>query len=95
MRDDPANPPLEDLEAHGATPVFRPQWIRRPLEMPQQEFAKAFGLPPRSLQQWQQARSTPGKTIQSYFRVIALEPDAAPKALQMRPAEYHAQARKY
>jgi putative transcriptional regulator len=84
---------LEDYPEGTRKRVFRPQWLRRRLEMSQKEFADAFGLPLRSLQQWEQGRSTPGKTIQSYFRVIALEPDVVRKALAMRPSEYHAAKR--
>lgn len=32
----------------------------------------------------------PGQTIRSYFRVIALEPDAVRNALKMRPSDVHA-----
>ena len=85
-REDADNPPLEDLPEEGAARVFRPQWIRRRLDMSQQEFAEAFGLPLRSLQQWEHGRSTPGKTIRAYFRVIAADPDAVRKALAMRDA---------
>jgi putative transcriptional regulator len=92
-RDDPDNPPLEDYPEGTLKRAFRPQWLRRRLEMSQKEFAEAFGFPLRSLQQWEQGRSTPGKTIQSYFRVIALEPDVVRRALTMRPSEYHAARR--
>lgn len=44
--------------------------IRRDLEMSQHEFAKAYGIPLRTVQSWEQGVRQPDATAQSYLRVI-------------------------
>ena len=79
--DDPDNPPVDAFPEGTLEPVFRPQWIRRRLGMSQREFAETFGLSVRSLQQWEQGRSEPGRAVRAYLRVIAVDPDAVRRAL--------------
>lgn len=80
--DDPDAQPLEVRKPGDLKPIVRPQWTRRRLGMSQQEFADIFGFSVRSLQEWEQGRSQPGKTIRAYLRVIAVDPEAVMKALK-------------
>jgi len=83
--EDVDNPPAEDVPPGTFWQVFCPQWVRRRLGMSQQQFADAFGFPVRSLQQWEQGRSAPSQAIQSYLRVIAVEPAIVQRALRRTP----------
>lgn len=55
--------------------------IRRKLELSQSQFAGRYGLPLRSLQQWEQGRQKPDTTVRAYLTVIQHDPEAVRKAL--------------
>mgnify|MGYP006281131583 CR=1 FL=1 len=44
-------------------------------------FAEAFGVPEKTLQNWEQGRTTPDPTARAYLRVIEADPDAVRRAL--------------
>lgn len=44
-------------------------------------FAEAFGVPEKTLQNWEQGRTTPDPTARAYLRVIEADPEAVRKAL--------------
>ena len=48
--------------------------IRRELDLSQQEFADAYGIPLRTVQSWEQGVRQPDATAQSYLRAIARLP---------------------
>ena len=50
---------------------IQPQKIRQQLNMTQSQFAKAFGIPIRTLQGWEQGRRKIDMTTASYLRIIA------------------------
>lgn len=58
--------------------------IRESLSMTQKEFADTFGIPLRTLQEWEQNRRIPDFTTMSYLRVIAKKPDAVKEALNSK-----------
>ncbi len=56
--------------------------IRKEARMSQAEFARAFCINPRTLQEWEQGRRKPDATTRAYLAVIAKNRDAVLKALQ-------------
>lgn len=55
--------------------------IRSELEMSQQEFADAYGIPLRTVQSWEQGARRPDATARSYLRTIASMPKQVRTAL--------------
>jgi putative transcriptional regulator len=70
--------PLTDTQAE----AIRIQWLRNRLGMSQTAFADAFGIPLRTLQQWEQGRRMPDATAITLLRVIEREPDAVRRVVQ-------------
>jgi putative transcriptional regulator len=57
--------------------------IRKKTGMSQSEFARAFFINPRTLQEWEQGRRKPDATTRAYLAVIAKNRDAVLEALAM------------
>ncbi len=57
--------------------------IRKEAKMSQSEFAQAFCINPRTLQEWEQGRRKPDATSRAYLAVIAKNREAVLKALQL------------
>ena len=55
--------------------------IRGQAGMSQAEFARAFCINPRTLQEWEQGRRKPDATTRAYLAVIARNPKAVLEAL--------------
>jgi putative transcriptional regulator len=55
--------------------------IRRKARMSQGEFARAFCINPRTLQEWEQGRRRPDATTRAYLAVIAKNREAVLEAL--------------
>jgi len=55
--------------------------IRAKAGMSQAEFARAFCINPRTLQEWEQGRRTPDATTRAYLAVIAKNREAVLDAL--------------
>jgi putative transcriptional regulator len=55
--------------------------IRKKAGMSQVEFARAFCINPRTLQEWEQGRRKPDATTRAYLAVIAKNRDAVLDAL--------------
>lgn len=55
--------------------------IREQTRMSQSEFARAFCINPRTLQEWEQGRRKPDATTRAYLAVIAKNREAVLKAL--------------
>ena len=60
--------------------------VREGLGLSQAEFARQFGLSPRSLQEWEQARRLPDAAVLTYLRVIERNPKAVQSALKPNAA---------
>lgn len=60
---------------------IQPQTIRRQLNMSQSQFSKAFGIPIRTLQCWEQGTRKIDATTASYLRTIAKIPNEVQAAL--------------
>ena len=57
--------------------------IRKEARMSQAEFARAFCINPRTLQEWEQGRRKPDATTRAYLAVIAKNRAAVLKALAL------------
>jgi putative transcriptional regulator len=55
--------------------------LRERARMSQSEFASAFCINPRTLQEWEQGRRKPDATTRAYLAVIAKDREAVLKAL--------------
>lgn len=55
--------------------------VRRALSLSQEEFANRFGIPLRTLQEWEQGRREPDATTLAYLKVIEREPDIVTRVL--------------
>src|SRR5947209_1065879 len=55
--------------------------IRRRVKMSQAEFARAYGLSKRALQEWEQGGRQPDSAARAYLTVIAKEPAVVRRAL--------------
>lgn len=60
---------------------IQPQTIRHQLQMSQSQFAKAFGIPLRTLQGWELGKKKLDTSIISYLRTIAKFPNEVQAAL--------------
>ncbi len=56
--------------------------IRARTGLSQRAFAERFGLDPRAIQDWEQGRRKPTRSVASYLRVIDKAPDAVVAALE-------------
>jgi DNA-binding transcriptional regulator YiaG len=54
--------------------------VRERLGLSQEQFARRYNLELDAVQNWEQGRRTPDRTVQSYLRVISAYPDIAAKA---------------
>jgi putative transcriptional regulator len=82
---DPDAQPLtpEDFKRMKRTP--RAKIIRRALGFTQEEFAARFQIPLGTLRDWEQGAAEPDQAARAYLKVIAVDPEAVHKALQVRP----------
>ena len=55
--------------------------IRRRVKMSQAEFARAYGISKRALQEWEQGGWQPDSAARAYLTVIAKEPAVVRRAL--------------
>jgi putative transcriptional regulator len=55
--------------------------IRKKIKKSQSQFAAYFGVSVRTVQEWEQGRSTPSASARAFLTVIDHEPDAVRRAL--------------
>jgi putative transcriptional regulator len=58
--------------------------IRKKVGMSQSEFASAFALNRRTLQEWEQGKTAPDNAVRAYLTVIDRNPAAVVEALRSR-----------
>jgi len=82
---DPDAQPLsaEVLKRMKWTP--RAKIIRRALGLTQEEFSARFRIPLGTLRDWEQGAAEPDQAARAYLKVIAVDPEAVRRALQVRP----------
>jgi putative transcriptional regulator len=57
--------------------------LRQKMNMSQEAFAASFGLPKRTIQDWEQGRRSPEGAARVLLKVIAHEPEAVMRALRV------------
>ncbi|MGL5114722.1 MAG: helix-turn-helix domain-containing protein [Beijerinckiaceae bacterium] len=57
--------------------------LRQRMNMTQEAFAASFGLPKRTIQDWEQGRRYPEGAARVLLKVIAHEPEAVKRALRV------------
>ena len=58
--------------------------VRKSVKMSQAEFARAYGISKRALQEWEQGGRQPDSAARAYLTVIAKEPAVVRRALAGR-----------
>jgi putative transcriptional regulator len=78
---DPDNQPLTDADFARMKRVPRSKTIRRALNLTQEEFAVRYRIPIGTLRDWEQGRTAPDQTAQTYLHLIALDPEGVYRTL--------------
>jgi putative transcriptional regulator len=87
---DPNDPEDRDVSAAGLERGLMGREIRRlrnRLEMSQQEFAEAYGIPASNIRQYEIGRHMPPPAVRAYLKAISAEPDAVRQALNAKAAK--------
>ena len=77
------NRPLTDADLKRMQRTPQAKVIRRALKLTQEEFAAQFHIAIGTLRDWEQNRYEPDGAAKAYLKVIAREPDAVRRALNM------------
>ena len=80
---DPDNPPLTDEELEAFERVPDTKAIRKALRLTQHEFATTFQLSLATVRDWEQGRYQPDQAARTLLRVIARDPKAVKRALEV------------
>lgn len=81
-KSDPDAQPLTPAELRSLKRVPVAKRVRLSQGLSQAAFAEKYEIPLRTLQEWEQGRSPPDQTAQSYLKVIAAKPDVVGRALK-------------
>lgn len=76
--DPDAASPMTDAEITAA----RVRWVRQRTGLSQSQFATAFRIPLRTVQEWEQARREPDAAALAYLTVIERDPQGVQRALE-------------
>ena len=71
--------PSRELQVPGQVNI---RAIRTNLDLSQIEFARRYGLSPRSLQDWEQGKRKPDSAVRAYLTVIERNHEAVEQALK-------------
>lgn len=63
-------------------PAVSPRAVRERVGMTQEEFARSFRLPLRTVQEWEQSRKQPSEAARVLLFAIARDPEALATALR-------------
>ena len=65
----------------GLRPIVSPADVRRRTGLSQDKFAKALGIPPATLRNWEQGRTQPDPVALAFFALVDDDPQRAFKVL--------------
>lgn len=77
---------LSDKTLAGMRPMPLAKRARLRAAMTQEAFSAAYGVPLRTLQEWEQRRAEPDATAAAYLQAIANDPAAVARAYNPRAA---------
>jgi putative transcriptional regulator len=80
---DPDNPPITPERQARLKRVPQVKVMRRALGLTQEEFSTRFRIPLGTLRDWEQGKSEPDQAARAYLTVIARDPEAVQKALEV------------
>ena len=80
---DPDNPPINPERQAHLRRVPQVKVMRRALGLTQEEFSARFRIPLGTLRDWEQGKSEPDQAARAYLTVIARDPEAVRKALEV------------
>lgn len=80
---DPNNQPLKDEELESFERIPDTRAIRKALRLTQHEFAATFHLSLATVRDWEQGRYQPDQAARTLLRVIARDPKAVIRALEL------------
>jgi putative transcriptional regulator len=86
---DPNDPEDRDISVAGLERGLMGREIRRlrnRLEMSQQEFAEAYGIPASNIRQYEIGRHMPPPAVRAYLKAISAEPETVRQALSANAA---------
>jgi putative transcriptional regulator len=83
---DPDNRPLTEDDFRRMKRTPRAKIIRRALGLSQEDFAARYHIPIGTLRDWEQGRVEPDQAARAYLKVIASDPDAVHRALNLAPS---------
>lgn len=81
MSDNTDFPELTDDQLAALKRPALPKRVRLSLGLSQQAFAERYGIPLRTLQEWEQRRCEPDAAVVSYLHAIQQAPDVVAEAL--------------
>lgn len=70
------------LGSHRLKPKYKVRLLRRALGLSQAQFAEAYGLPVRNVQNWEQGTRQPDEATMAYLKVIAHRPEMVRRVLR-------------
>ena len=77
------NKPLTNADLKRMKRTPQAKIIRRALNLSQEEFAAQFQIAIGTLRDWEQNRAEPDGAAKAYLKVIARDPDAVRRALEI------------
>jgi putative transcriptional regulator len=77
------NPPITPERQARLKRVPQVKVMRRALGLTQEEFSTRFRIPLGTLRDWEQGKSEPDQAARAYLTVIARDPEAVRKALEV------------
>jgi putative transcriptional regulator len=80
---DPHAQPLAEDDLARMRRVPRTKTLRRALGLTQEEFAARYQIPLDTLRDWEQGRAAPDQPARAYLKVIARDPEAVRRALEV------------
>jgi putative transcriptional regulator len=82
---DPDNPPLTAERLARRKRVPQVKVMRRAMGLTQEDFSARYRIPLGTLRDWEQGTTEPDQAARAYLTVIAREPEAVRRALQLGP----------
>jgi putative transcriptional regulator len=82
---DPDNPPLTAERMARLKRVPQVKVMRRAMGLTQEDFSARYRIPLGTLRDWEQGTTEPDQAARAYLTVIAREPEAVRRALQLGP----------
>ena len=81
-KSDPDALPSTDAQLRKARRITAVKRLRWELELTPEAFAERYGIPVATVRDWEQGRSSPDATAQSYLKLIKTDPKKVARMLE-------------